>query len=312
MVKKKWLVTGGAGFIGSHLIEELLNQNQEVYCVDDLSSGSYRNLPKNHSFNFIKNKIQNIDNEINFNEISGVFHLAGQVSAPISIKEMYSSSSNNLMAMLKVWELSKHNQLPIVYASSSAVYGNKSNGNDYDNSYDLLSPYALDKITMENYADVYWNLYGIPSYGLRFFNVYGPRQDPSSPYSGVISIFIDRLLQNKSVVVNGGEQTRDFIYVKDVVRTAIKAMEKLKSMKTCSFLNVGTGYSSTINSLLATISKLLKVTPEITYKKQRQGDPLLSICKIDKLISELQLPIEKFYNLERGLRNTIKDKIKEN
>ena len=197
----KYLVTGGAGFIGSHLTEYLLENNHLVICVDDFSSGLKSNLYKHKNLTIIEEKIQSF-NINSINDIDGIFHLAAQASVPFSIDNFYLSSRNNILSSLRIWDYVKQNRIPIVYASSSAVYGNLPLGDDRRNEYDILSPYAQDKLTMEDYANMSWKIFKTPSIGLRFFNVYGPKQDPSNPYSGVISIFIDRLLKEKPITVN--------------------------------------------------------------------------------------------------------------
>ena len=178
--KEKWLVTGGAGFIGSHLIETLIDKGDDVYCIDDLSTGNLDSLPKSKLIEVKTIKIQDFDSNLLKINISGIYHLAAQVSVPLSLKNMFYSSSNNLMGTLKVFELAKHYNIPVVYASSSAIYGNLSLGNDERSNFDILSPYARDKLTMEDYAKLCWKIYKVPSLGLRFFNVYGPRQDPTN------------------------------------------------------------------------------------------------------------------------------------
>lgn len=305
MAKEKWLVTGGAGFIGSHLVKTLLNQGSEVLCIDDLSSGKIENLPKSKSLQFIKAKIQSLDSQIISDGLSGIFHLAGQVSAPMSVKNIYTSSSNNLLSMLKALEIVKIKKIPIVYASSSAVYGDKALGDDSIDSFSTLSPYAMDKLTMERYAKLAGELYNISSLGLRFFNVYGPRQDPSSPYSGVISIFLDKVFSNGKVVVNGGYQTRDFIYVKDVVNVLTKSMKFCLRNHICDKINVGTGRSITIVKLLSIISELLIVKPEVIQKELPKGDPVSSNCNINKLESTMGISVDQFYSLKEGLELTL-------
>tara|TARA_B100000900_G_C20493966_1_gene680788 strand:- start:158 stop:1120 length:963 start_codon:yes stop_codon:yes gene_type:complete len=304
--KNNWLVTGGAGFIGSHLIEDLIDNNQRIYCVDDFSSGLRENLKKNKYLKVIKSRIQNLDKKLLDYKFKGIFHLASQVSAPKSIKSMYSSSSNNLLSSLKVWDIAKKMKTPIVYASSSAVYGNLSVGDDQIETSSILSPYSMDKLSIENYANLFWRLYGIPSVGLRFFNVYGPRQDASSPYSGVISIFLDRLLSNEIITVNGGYQTRDFIYVKDVSQVLIKSMNYCFQEKDCDVFNVGTGKSISINHLIRIISNLLKIEPKIIRKELPKGDPEISNCKTEKIKNKMQIEVHNFSALEKGLTLLLK------
>jgi len=194
----KYLVTGGAGFIGSNLTDELLKSDCEVIVVDDLSSGYEGNLESHPNLQLLKTKIQDTDSGC-FKGINGIFHLAAQASVPISITDFYSSSLNNIDSSLKIFEYAKIYNVPVVYASSSAIYGNLPVGDDEKQIYEILSPYAQDKLTIEKYAKLFYDIYKINSIGLRFFNVYGPRQDPTSPYSGVISVFVDKFLNKLPV-----------------------------------------------------------------------------------------------------------------
>ena len=190
----KFVVTGGAGFIGSHLVENLLNHNHEVIINDNFSSGLESNIPKNNLIHMVKSKLQDISYSDFGKDIDGIFHLAAQTSVPYSIDHFYSSSANNLLTTIKSFDMTRKLNIPIVYASSSAIYGNLPLGQDETIKYDILSPYAQDKLTMEDYAALCFDIYNTSSIGLRLFNVYGPRQDPTNPYSGVISIFIDRYI----------------------------------------------------------------------------------------------------------------------
>ncbi len=300
----KYLVTGGAGFIGSHLTEYLLENNHLVICVDDFSSGLKSNLYKHKNLTIIEEKIQGF-NINSINDIDGIFHLAAQASVPFSIDNFYLSSRNNILSSLRIWDYVKQNRIPIVYASSSAVYGNLPLGDDRRNEYDILSPYAQDKLTMEDYANMSWKIFKTPSIGLRFFNVYGPKQDPSNPYSGVISIFIDRLLKEKPITVNGCYQTRDFIYVKDIVKSLILSMNKLHKSDICETFNVGTGTSVSVDNLLEILINLTKKNPKIIRAKLPVGDPEVSIGTYTKLQSLIKLNINDFTSLLDGLKQTL-------
>ena len=304
-----YLVTGGAGFIGSHLIEKLIEKEVKIICIDDLSSGHKSNLKNYKNVIFINDSIQNI-NLLKLPEIDGVFHLAAQTSVHCSIDNIYESSLNNLSSTLKVFEYANKLKVPVVYASSSAVYGNLQVGDDTIEKYDILSPYALDKLTMEYYAKLCWDIYKTPSVGLRFFNVYGPRQFPTNQYSGVISIFSKCLLKNLPVTINGGYQTRDFIYVKDIVRILIKSMIKVQSQPGYKIFNVGTGQSISINALLSLFKAILNIEPQIIIKDLPLGDPERSDGTFDKLTTFLNLNLNEFTNLKNGLKATI-DFIKE-
>tara|TARA_X000000950_G_scaffold136815_1_gene170087 strand:- start:15284 stop:16195 length:912 start_codon:yes stop_codon:yes gene_type:complete len=299
----KYLVTGGAGFIGSHLVDKLIEDNH-VICVDDLSSGYLANLPKNKKLQIINKKFQDL-NLSDFNNIDGIFHLASQVSVQKSIDDFYNSSCNNMTLTFKVWSLAKEYNIPVVYASSSAIYGNLEMGDELKNSYDVISPYALDKLCMEEYAKLYYELYKIPSIGLRFFNVYGNRQDSSSPYSGVISIFIDRLISEKPIYVNGGYQTRDFVHVEDIIKSLCYSMKNLHFNKICDQINVGTGKSISVNFLLNELIKILNKSPVIKYKELPIGDPEKSEGNFNKLEKVIGLKTSEFNSIEEGLIKTI-------
>ena len=302
---KRFLITGGAGFIGSHLASNLIANNHNVLIVDDLSSGFKHNIPESNRVELIIDKIQGLSQK-EIGKIDGIFHLAAQASVPLSIENFFESSENNLLSMLKVFDLTKTLQIPIVYASSSAIYGNLPLGNDIDEKFDILSPYAQDKLTMEHYANMMFNIYKIKSLGLRFFNVYGPKQDSLNPYSGVISIFIDRMLKDKTVVINGGHQTRDFIYVLDIVDVMIKSMELLNKKTLCDNFNVGTGKFVSVDELYINIKNILNINSKIIKKDLPFGDPDRSSGTFQKINKVLNINISNFTDLRSGLKETIK------
>ncbi len=304
MKKNIFLVTGGCGFIGSHLVNRLLKENNKVIIIDDLSTGYIENINKDHEdLEVYINKVENF----NFNsleKVDGVFHLAAQASVPISIKSFFSSSKSNMLSTFKIIEFCEKNTISLVYASSSAIYGNLPFGYE-DGDIQLLSPYAADKFSTEMYLSSSNIINNLPSFGLRFFNVYGPKQDSSSPYSGVISIFINRLLNNKSLIVNGGYQTRDFVYIDDVVQCIIKAFYFLKQNKKAYVSNVLTGESISINFLIDTLANILNVKPICNYKDLPKGDPELSEGSVKKMKSFFKMNSYKFVELKQGLEKTI-------
>ena len=182
-----------------------------------MSAGDLDNLNSIiEAIDFYQAKIEKFD-FVKIGRVDAVIHLAAQASVPVSVECFRDSSSTNLLGTISVLDFCRRHDIPLVYASSSAIYGDLALGDDECEKIDLLSPYAVDKYVMEIYAKAAFRLYGLSSIGLRFFNVYGPRQDAKSPYSGVISVFADRLINGKSIVINGGHQTRDFIYINDVV-----------------------------------------------------------------------------------------------
>jgi len=270
MKKGKYLITGCAGFIGSNLTKDLY-KNYDLILIDDLSEGSLKNLPYILRKKVIKKKVQNIK-KLNTKKLNGIFHLAAQASVPLSLKNFYDSSSNNLLSSIKVFELSKKYSAPVIYASSSAVYGNLFLGNDQLDKISILSPYAQDKITTESYAKMSNIIFKLSSVGLRFFNVYGPGQTADSPYSAVIPIFIKKMLNNLPVTINGGFQTRDFVYIEDVIDVMKKSMALIQKKRTCKNFNVGTGCSIKIDLIYKLIKEITKSESKLIRKKLEKYD----------------------------------------
>ena len=303
MKKGKYLITGSAGFIGSNLAKNLYKKH-ELILFDDLSEGSAINLPHVLRKKLIRKKIQNIE-KLNTNKLSGIFHLAAQASVPLSLKEFYKSTSNNLSSSIRVFELSKKYSAPVVYASSSAVYGSLNLGNDEIKKFSIMSPYAQDKLTVENYAKMAHKIFRTSSAGLRLFNVYGPGQTAKSPYSAVIPIFIYRMLKNLPITINGGFQTRDFIYIEDVVDVMKQSMGKIQKMNICKNFNVGTGRSVKIDLLFNLIKKTIQSNPKLIRKKLEKHDPKKSSGTVKKLNNFLNLKKDNFTKIEDGLVKTI-------
>ena len=310
MKKGQYLITGCAGFIGSNLVKNLY-KNYELILVDDLSEGSIKNIPTALRKKLVKKKIQNIK-KINAKTIKGIFHLAAQASVPLSLKDFYSSSVNNLSSSIKVFELSKKYSAPVVYASSSAIYGDLPLGNDKIKKFSILSPYAQDKLTVEDYAKTCFKIFNISSIGLRLFNVYGPGQKGTGPYSSVIPIFIEKMLRKKTVLINGGYQTRDFIYVQDVVDIIKKSMNKAQQKRVCENFNLGTGKSIKIDTLFNYIKKITKSNPKLIRKKLAKFDPKKSSGTFKKLNKFFNLKKNNFINIQEGLSETINYFIKKN
>ena len=282
----KVLVTGGAGFIGSHLVDLLLQQGYEVRVLDDLSTGKIINLPIDHpALEFVQGSVAGPAVREVCRGVDAVVHLAAIVSVPFSIDQPYKSSMVNLTGFLNLLNCLREQSFKgrLVYASSSAVYGMKVAGKplvEEDAPGVLGSPYAADKYADEMYAGLYADLYGLSALGFRFFNVYGPRQDPESPYSGVISIFMDRVSRLEPVVIYGdGAQTRDFVYVGDVVHILARSLQL-----TCDgVLNLGTGSSVSILELAEAVSKIFDQKVLIELKPERLGDVRFSSADISWL-----------------------------
>lgn len=284
-----YLVTGGAGFIGSNLVDYLLANGHAVHVIDNLSSGFRKNISNHISNDLFRLTICSVEDYTFNNEwdsYDGIFHLAAQASVPLSIDNFAASSISNLTASIKILDFCRKHDAPIVYASSSAVYGNSPTG-DENGNVELLSPYAADKMVLEIYAKQCWTNYGLSSVGFRFFNVYGPKQDPRNPYSGVISIFVDKILNDEVISINGGSQTRDFIYITDIVYYLNKAMINLIASKAAPIvLNLGTGKSISINSLVEVLADAVGKKPKIEYLDYVNGDAMRSNCALNELSKE--------------------------
>ena len=301
----KILVTGGAGFIGSHVCEKILANGHEVVVLDDLSSGTFVNLSAiENQIVFLESQVENFNFEV-LENIDCVIHLAAQASVPLSISDFYKSSETNILSSLKIIDFCIKNNVPLVYASSSAVYGNLPLGNDEKSNTDLISPYAADKFALELYAKVSSITSGLRSIGLRFFNVYGPRQDPSSPYSGVISIFVQKSLYNQAITINGGEQTRDFIYVGDIADVIFKAVNLSLDKNVSDCVNVLTGTSISINYLADSIIEIINSRSNKVYKTLPLGDPMESNGTVNKMSRLFDISTSNFVPLNRGLKLTI-------
>jgi UDP-glucose 4-epimerase len=305
MKKGVYLITGCAGFIGSKLVRFLFKKYRLIL-VDDLSEGKLKNLPNKLKKKVIKKKIQEISN-IKIKNLKGIFHLAAQSSVLLSIQKTYESSNNNLNSSLKVFEIAKKFNIPVIYASSSAVYGNLSIGDDVKNKISITSPYAQDKLILEKYAKMYYDLFNIASIGLRFFNVYGPNQNSNSPYSAVIPIFIRQMKKNLPVTINGGYQTRDFIYVNDVIKIMTLAMSYLQKKKIVNVINVGTGKSININNLYKLIKKKLSSQSKVIKKPLQKFDPKKSEGTFNKLKRIIINNNFTFTSLKEGISSTIRE-----
>ena len=303
MKKGKYLITGCAGFIGSNLVKKLY-KNYKLILVDDLSSGSIKNLPKILRKKLIRKKIQNIKN-LKTKKLNGIFHFAAQSSVPASLINFYESSTNNLDSSLKVFQLSKKFSAPVVYASSAAVYGNLPKGDDKKNKFSITSPYAQDKLTVEHFAKTFFEIYKISSIGLRMFNVYGAGQTASSPYSSVIPKFIKRMQNSIPITINGGFQTRDFIYIQDVIFLMIKSMKKIQRVKSFGTFNLCTGRSVRVEFLFNLIKKNIRLNSKVIRKKLDKFDPKKSSGNSNKILKFLNLKKYNFTTLENGLAATI-------
>ena len=286
----KALVTGGAGFIGSHIVDRLLNDGHEVIVLDDFSTGHRSNLADHEKLTIVEGDISNFDTVKQcMVGIDWVFHKAAVASVPKTVNDPVGSSAVNYQGTLHLLEAARNNNVKrFVFASSAALYGDEPTLPKVESMCPVtLSPYAVDKLASEFACGMYTKLYGLETVCLRYFNVYGPRQDPSSPYSGVISIFTNKL-KNKEIptIFGDGEQTRDFVYVKDVVEANMKAV----TTQNCKgeFFNIATANKITLNDLLKILSDIYNVEFNVNYSAVRGGDIKESYAVIDKAISILK------------------------
>jgi nucleoside-diphosphate-sugar epimerase len=301
----KALVTGGAGFVGSHLAEALVRQRCAVTVLDNLASGHLSNLDAvSRQIDFVQGDIQ--DEALLDKLVTGcdaVFHQAAVVSVTRTVKEPVASAQVNDLGTIKVLDAARRNGVRrVVLASSSAVYGDSPQLPKTEALVPApLSPYAVQKLTNEYYADLYFRLYGLETVCLRYFNVYGPRQDPASPYSGVISIFMTRACETQPPVIYGdGRQTRDFVFVQDVVRANLLAAAREAARG--RVFNVGAGQAVEINALWRMIAGLARITVSAQYREPRPGDIVHSLAGIQSAREELGF--QPTVSLDEGLRRT--------
>ena len=287
-------VTGGLGFIGSHLVNRL-NENNDVVIVDDQSSGNIKNIEE---LDFARidtdfGDITQLDLERIFEGVDYVFHMAAVTSVPQTVKDPMRSNEVNITGTLKVLEAARKCGIKkLIFSSSSAVYGETETiPISEKNPINPLSPYAVCKATGELYCNVYSEIFHLPTISLRYFNVFGPRQDPNSQYAAVIPIFIYKIINNESPVIYGdGEQTRDFVNVEQVVDANILAA---KSKKTGSY-NIGLGKSTTINQLFDIIKESMGKDIEPVHEDERAGEIKHSVANISKAKSIGYSPKEDF------------------
>jgi len=302
---KKALVTGGAGFIGSHLVDALLSGGCEVVVIDNLSTGHLHNLKHiKERITFHKADIRDQDLLIKVsNGCDVIFHLAAVVSVPQTVENPVESAMVNEMGTIYVLEAARKNNIKrVVLSSSCAVYGDDPEIPKHEMMMPRpQSPYAVQKLAGEYYARLYHDLYGIETVCLRYFNVYGPRQDPSSPYSGVISIFMTKAVDKTIPFIYGdGNQYRDFIFVNDVVKANLSAAQNSDAFG--KIINIGTSRFIRIYQLWKMISHLAGIDLEPHYETPRPGDILESVANIDQAIEILGFEPE--YSFEAGLEKT--------
>jgi UDP-glucose 4-epimerase len=302
---RRMLVTGGAGFIGSHLVEALIQVGCNVRVIDNLSTGSLSNLSKvEGQVEFFLGDIR--DRKLLREVAAGcdvIFHQAAIVSVLQTVEKPIESTAVNELGTLEILEAARFNHVKrVVIASTSAVYGNDPRLPKHETlPLSPESPYAVQKLNGEQYARLYSKLYGVETICLRYFNVYGPRQDPNSPYSGVISIFLSKAAVNATSMIYGdGRQSRDFIFVTDVVKANLLASNSNGANGEC--VNVGTGRSTTIIGLWELICKISGCRQNPRHTEARPGDIIASVAGTDHASSVLGFTPD--YSFEEGLEIT--------
>lgn len=294
----KCLVTGGAGFIGSHLVDALIERGHKVSVIDNLSTGKRENLNCRAEFHEVDirgfEKIRPIFNGVDF-----VFHLAARPRIPLSIQDPISSNENNLNATLNVLVAARDAKVKkVIYSSSSSIYGDQKELPARETmSPQPLNPYGLQKYVGELYCKIFSELYGLPTVSLRYFNVFGPRALLEGAYATVVGIFLRQKRDGEPLTIIGdGEQTRDFTYIKDVVRANIMAVES--PVGKGEALNIGAGHNYSINHLAKIIGG------ETVNIPQRPGEIKHSLA--DTALAEKVLGWQPKYNLESGLKETLR------
>jgi nucleoside-diphosphate-sugar epimerase len=300
-----YLVTGGAGFIGSHLSEELVRRGQRVRVADSLVTGKRSNLDHVSGVEFLQGDLADPDFARRAAEgVDFVLHQAALPSVPRSVKDPITSNRANVDATLNVLVAARDAGVKrVVFAGSSSAYGNTETLPKHEGMPNSpLSPYALQKVVGEQYLQMFTSLYELETVTIRYFNVFGPRQDPSSPYSGVISLFATALLERRRPTIYGdGEQTRDFTFVANVVDGVLRACEAPKASG--QVINVATGDRISLNQLFQSMRRLIGVDVEPQYQSLRAGDVRDSQADIRK--AREILGYQPLVPFEEGLRLTV-------
>ena len=313
---EKILITGGAGFIGSTLANHLGKENV-VIVVDDLSMGKVENLEMDRNITFIEGDVADsvlMEEIIRANQFDYIFHLAAVASVADSVARPVETHRVNFESVLMLLELIRKyqpNLKRIVFSSSAAVYGDEPTLPKKEESIIRpLTPYAIDKFAAEQYVLDYCHLYDVPGSAVRFFNVYGPNQNPNSPYSGVISILVDRYKKQLAgektsfTLYGDGSQSRDFVYIDDVIQALLMVANKESALG--QQFNVGTGKATTLLTLIQTIDQILETELALEYQPERSGDIHDSLADISKIQSIGYLPN---YDVLSGMKSYLKTEI---
>lgn len=310
---RRVLVTGGAGFIGSTTVDLLLREGKQVVVLDNLFSGKLENMQLQHpDLEFVEGDILEYPLvESLLKDCDAVLHLAAIASVQLSIENPVYSMQVNTQGFLHVLQAIQKAKRPVrlVYASSAAVYGNSKVlpcRDDVPLTDALLSPYALQKLHCEEYASLYATLHQVPSLGLRYFNVYGLKQDPKSPYSGVISRFLEAYRRDEPLTIFGdGMQSRDFIHVHDVAKANLLALQSGYT----GVANIATGKPETLLQIAEYLQDVGHKSAELNFESARSGD--IKVSYADTKIAEQQFGFLSAIPLQRGLKELLGSKIKE-
>jgi nucleoside-diphosphate-sugar epimerase len=302
----RYIVTGGAGFIGSHIVQALAERGDEVVVLDNLFTGRMENIRPflaQKNVRFVRGSITDIGllREL-FASADGVFHQGAIPSVPRSVADPVATNEANVSGTLNVLVAARDCRVPgVVFASSSSVYGNTAELPKHEGMTPApLSPYAVSKLAGELYLRVFSDVYGIRTVSLRYFNVFGPRQDPNSQYAAVIPAFIEHVLARRSPTIFGdGEQTRDFTYVRDVVQANIRAMESAAQ----GVFNVAYCQRTSLQELAALIMEITGITVKITYEPARAGDIRDSLADISR--AQAAFGYKPEYTVKSGLLETV-------
>lgn len=308
---KCFLITGGAGFIGSNLVEYLMKYGAgKVRVLDNLSNGNYKNIAHYESdsrFEFIEGDIANIGTCLQAcKDIDVITHQAALGSVPRSIKDPARSNQANVTGFLNILIAAKDSNIKrVVYASSSSVYGDHPALPKVEEHVgNPLSPYAVTKYTNELYAKVFGSTYGMEIIGLRYFNIFGPNQDPNNPYAAVIPIFVSKILKREDVFIDGdGEQSRDFTFVENAVQANIKAMLTENKEALNQVYNIAVGEKFSVNYLYEKIQELLHSNHPPIHREARKGDVRNSLADITK--AKKLLDYDPKFRFEEGLPVTV-------
>lgn len=299
------LITGGAGFVGSNLADRLVAQGDHITIVDDLSMGLIENIPDSGAVDFYEESITNkkfMEELLVNNKFDYIYLFAGIASVADSVARPYETHQVNQEANVFLMETIRKHNLPvkkILFASSAAVYGDDPQLPKSETSLiKPLTPYAIDKFASERYVIDYGDLYGIPTVAVRFFNIYGPKQNPSSPYSGVISIITECIQENKIFTLYGdGNQVRDFVYIDDVIDALLLLTRDVQ--KVHGVYNIASGLQTSVNDMIQAYENITGKILQIEHKPERKGDIKYSYADIDRLS---QLGYRPIYDIESGLK----------